>query len=148
MNRELFNTPFELSLHVVLLLGTIKQALSVERIVAYDFIAVYPHMFNVSDENLNGENEFTFSELTTRRNLIKTAVKSLVLDRLILATDTNEGTLYDISESGQQLYQSLTSEYAVKYKKIINLVQQKYEAVDDIHLQAAINMCAMNDLRR
>ena len=78
MSNRLFNTPFELSLHVVLLLDVANAGITLDRIAAYDFMAIYCEDFGVADKSLNGENGFAFSELSARRNLIKTAIKNLV----------------------------------------------------------------------
>lgn len=85
MSNKLFNTPFELSLHVVLLLDVADTGLTLDRIAAYDFIAIYCEDFGVADRSLNGENGFAFSELSARRNLTKTAIKGLVIDGLVIA---------------------------------------------------------------
>ena len=79
MSNRLFNTPFELSLHVVLLLDVANAGITLDRIAAYDFIAIYCEDFGVADKSLNGENGFAFSELSARRNLTKTAIKNLVV---------------------------------------------------------------------
>ena len=75
MNNRLFNTPFELSLHVVLLLDVANAEITLDRITAYDFITIYCEDFGVADKSLNGENGFAFSELSARRSLTKTAIK-------------------------------------------------------------------------
>ena len=80
MSNRLFNTPFELSLHVVMLLDIVDAAVTLDRIAAYDFIAIYSGDFAISKNALNGENGFAFSELSARRKLIKAALKDLVAE--------------------------------------------------------------------
>ena len=58
MGNKLFNTPFELSLHAVMLLDVSGAKLTIDRITAYDFIAIYCEDFGVADRSLNGENGF------------------------------------------------------------------------------------------
>ena len=67
MSNRLFNTPFELSLHVVLLLDVANAGITLDRIAAYDFMAIYCEDFGVADKSLNGENGFAFSELRKRK---------------------------------------------------------------------------------
>lgn len=126
MGNKLFNTPFELSLHVVLLLDVVDMGLTLDRIAAYDFIAIYCEDFGFANKSLNGENGFAFSELSTKRNLIKKAIKDLVVDGLVTATDDNAGILYLISESGRKMSTSLQSEYAMKYKELMCLIVERY----------------------
>ena len=87
MNDRPFNAPFELSLHIVMLLDSVQAAFTIERITAYDFIAAYAQDFGFKGESLNGENGFAFSELTARRGIKKYDVKDLVLDGLVYEED-------------------------------------------------------------
>ena len=53
MRNKLFNTPFELSLHVVLLLDMVDGGITLDRIAAYDFIAIYCEDFGFANKSLN-----------------------------------------------------------------------------------------------
>lgn len=148
MSNKLFNTPFELSLHVVLLLDVTDTGLTLDRIAAYDFIAIYCEDFGISDRSLNGENGFAFSELSSRRNLTKAAIKDLVVDGLVVVTDDETGILYSISESGRKMSKYFKSEYAESYKKLMQLVVVKYGNYSDVQLLNVINRQSTKSLRR
>lgn len=148
MSNKLFNTPFELSLHVVLLLDVADSGLTLDRIAAYDFIAIYCEDFGVADRSLNGENGFAFSELSARRNLTKTAIKDLVVDGLVVATDDETGILYSVSESGRKMSEGFQSEYAERYKELMRLVVEKYGNYSDVQLFNEINKQSTKSLRR
>lgn len=148
MSNKLFNTPFELSLHVVLLLDVTDTGLTLDRIAAYDFIAIYCEDFGVADRSLNGENGFAFSELSARRNLTKTAIKDLVVDGLVVATDDETGILYSVSESGRKMSEGFQSEYAERYKELVRLVVEKYGNYSDVQLFNEINRQSTKSLRR
>ena len=148
MSNKLFNTPFELSLHVVLLLDVADTGCTLDRIAAYDFIAIYCEDFGVADRSLNGENGFAFSELSARRNLTKTAIRDLVVDGLVVASDDEMGILYSISESGRKMSESFQSEYAERYKELMRLVVEKYKNYSDVRLFNEINKQSAKSLRR
>lgn len=148
MSNKLFNTPFELSLHVVLLLDVADTGLTLDRIAAYDFIAIYCEDFGVADRSLNGENGFAFSELSARRNLTKTAIKDLVIDGLVIASDDDTGILYSVSESGRKMSEGFQSEYATRYKELMRLVVDKYKDISDVQLFDEINRQSTKSLRR
>lgn len=148
MNNKLFNTPFELSLHVVLLLDVVDMGLTLDRIAAYDFIAIYCEDFGIATKSLNGENGFAFSELSARRNLTKRAIKDLVVDGLVTATDDDVGILYLISENGRKMSVSLQSEYAMKYKELMRLILERYRDYNDVQLLNEISRQAAKSLRR
>lgn len=148
MSNKLFNTPFELSLHVVLLLDVTDTGLTLDRIAAYDFIAIYCEDFGVADRSLNGENGFAFSELSARRNLTKTAIKDLVVDGLVVAMDDETGILYSVSDSGRKMSEGFQSEYAERYKELMRLVVEKYGNYSDVQLFNEINRQSTKSLRR
>ncbi len=148
MSNKLFNTPFELSLHVVLLLDVADTELTFDRITAYDFIAIYCEDFGVADRSLNGENGFAFSELSARRNVTKTAIKDLVVDGLVIATDDETGILYSASDSGRKMSGGFQSEYAERYKELMRLVVEKYGNYSDVQLFNEINRQSTKSLRR
>ena len=148
MGNKLFNTPFELSLHVVLLLDVVDTGFTLDRITAYDFVAVHCEDFGVADRSLNGENGFAFSELSARRNLTKAAMKDLVVDGLVVASDDEMGILYSISESGRKISEGFQSEYAERYKKLMMLVVEKYRNYSDVQLFNEINKQSTKSLGR
>ena len=51
--NELFNSPFELSLRVLIILNTAQLRLTIDKIVAYDFISTYSSDFGISESNLH-----------------------------------------------------------------------------------------------
>ena len=79
-----FNTSFEVSLRILIILHIAKTRLSVDRITALDFIAIYGRDFGASDFNLHGNNEYRFGEYTAKREIIMQAVKELVLRAYVL----------------------------------------------------------------
>ena len=144
----MFNTPFELSLHVIMLLDLANNKLTVDRITAYDFITVYSSAFGITGKSLNGENEFAFSELSARRNRIKDAIKELVLDGLVTVEDEKNGILFSVSEAGRLFSQNLQSEYAVIYRNNLFQVIAQFGLYDDIRLLNEINKQSTLCLRR
>lgn len=148
MTNKLFNSPFEMSLRILLLLDECKTPVSIDRIVAYDFMTVYSKSFGLSDVSLNGENGFAFSEFASRRRLVQTAVKELVIDRLITVTQGIQGMKYSLSESGRASSETLQSEYATSYRSLCKLTRRKYTRYDDIKLTGIISDMATKSLRR
>lgn len=84
---KLFNSTFEVSLRALLLLSqTTDVNMTIDRLVAYDFISLYSRNFDLGDINLHGDNEYGFSELSARRTVMQEALKELVLDGLTKST--------------------------------------------------------------
>jgi hypothetical protein len=88
--NDIFNTPFEISLRVLLMLETgLNQ--TADMIAAADFITVYGKDFEISDNDLHGDSAFKYSEFPLRRDLVKKAVKQLVLTGLINVSSSQRG---------------------------------------------------------
>jgi hypothetical protein len=148
MTDKLFNTPFEMSLHILLLLDSVGGRFTIERITDYDFIAVYASDFGFNAESLNGDNGFAFSELTAKRKLMKEAIKDLVLDGLVTASDSMEGIIYSLSSTGLDMSRQFQSEYAITYRKVIKQVHRRYRNKSEVELSGIINKQSTKILRR
>ena len=74
---EIFNSSLEISLRMLIILNTVQSRLSVDRIAALDFISIYGKDFGVSEYNLHGDNDYRFSEYTSKREIVSQALKEL-----------------------------------------------------------------------
>lgn len=98
--KDIFNTAFEVSLRVLIILNVTKKNLSIDRISALDFIIIYGKDFGVSEYNLHGDNNYRFSEYALKRKIISESLKNLVLMGYILPHCNKSGFTYSISKSG------------------------------------------------
>ncbi len=141
--NKIFNTPFEMLLHILILLDSVDYGFTIERITDYDFIAVYAQYFGFNFESLNGDNEFAFSEFPVKRNLVKKAIKILVLDGLVIASDSEEGIIYSLSDSGLTMSRRFRSDYAILYRKAIFKINRRYRNKSEVELADIINKRSM-----
>mgnify|MGYP007135424621 FL=1 len=95
--NKIFNTTFESSLRILLLLSVSgDEQMTLDRIADYDFITIYSKYFGISDMALHGENEFGLSEFAARRGMMQSTMKSLVLDGLVSVKRRQNGFQYSI----------------------------------------------------
>lgn len=142
--NELFNTAFEVSLRVLLMLNATKEKFSLEKIIAFDFIANYGTDFEVSNSNLHGTNRLRFSEYTVRREKVNSGIKDLVLIGYVLPSCSKEGFSYCLTENGREFCQKLNNEYADKYSNVINNVIAEYSKYTESELINMINHKAIS----
>lgn len=117
MNDKVFNTEFEISMRLLLVLSLSKNnKFTFDKLVTADFISNYSKEFGLSNSNLHGDNEFSFSEFSARRSLSQQAIKQLVLENLVRVSYSSIGFIYSITERGQALSNSLASDYATEYR--------------------------------
>ena len=74
--NKIFNTTFESSLRILLLLSVSEdEQMTLDRIADYDFITIYSKYFGISDMALHGENEFGLSEFAARRGMMQSTLE-------------------------------------------------------------------------
>ncbi len=129
--NNLFNSPFETSLRILLLLSVNdNKYYSLEKILCIDFITCYSEDYGFNHHNLHGINHYKLSEISNRRKLIQTSIKDLVVKGLITPI-INNGYIFAISKQGENYINSLTSTYSREYKEIALDVINKYGKEDD-----------------
>lgn len=147
MTESVFNSTFEIELRILLLLSAArKRAYAIERIVALDFITCYAGNFQMPYLNPQGDNQFMFAELASRRERIRDAIKSLVTQGLI-EVSIDQGYTFSISDAGNGFVRKLKSEYAVQYKKIAADAIKQFKSYSDLELDRMINDSAVKAVR-
>lgn len=114
MTNSPFNTEFEISLRILLLLS-LENGISANRISAIDFISTYGKDFNVSKSDLNGTSFYRAAEYANRKKLVNSAIKRLVLKNMIHPQKSESGFVYFISNRGNVVAARFQSDYSVDY---------------------------------
>lgn len=75
MTKNPFNSIFENSLRLLILLDIYDMPQTVDMLYAVDFMTVYGRSFGITETNLNGYNEYRFSEFCFQTRACKGCVK-------------------------------------------------------------------------
>lgn len=146
---KVFNSVFEVSLRLLILLSENEnKEMTLDRIAAFDYMAIYGSSFGVADTDLHGENEFGMCEFPTRRSSAQAALKELVLQGLIKVRKTQNGFEYCISDTGIKLCAGLKSDYAAEYRKRIASLAVTYKGKTDVELLGVLTRTSAKSLRR
>lgn len=146
---KLFNSTFEVSLRLMLLLSVANDApMSVDRIAAYDVITIYSRDFGLSNEVLHGDNEFGLSEFASRRSKTQVALRELVLNGSVKAIASDKGFLYQITPAGKRVAEEMVTQYATNYKRLARITVERYHQKTDMDVMAIINTTSEESLRR
>ena len=94
---RLFNSTFENSLRLLLLLDEYDMPQTLDMLYAVDFMTIYSEPFGLSEKNLNGDNDLKYSEFASQRDLVKKALKELVLNGTAEAVSYKDGLSYIIT---------------------------------------------------
>ncbi len=140
--KTIYNSLFENSLRIMLLLDAFQMPQNLDRIYVVDFMVLYGKSLHVSEVNINGENPYYFSEFASRRDLIRSTLKSLVMEGFVLPTKDARGVLYCLTDGGKVCCRALESEYAVEYLKTAKQLISDLSERDETDLIAEINRAA------
>lgn len=116
MNKVIFNSTFEVSMRLLLLLNIFSDGLDFDRVLYYDFFTVYSRKYGFGADNLNGDGSYMINELTAQRELITGSIKELVLMGLIDVKNTETGFLFKINTIGSKHCLEMCTEYANQYQ--------------------------------
>lgn len=114
---SVFNSMFEVSMRILILMDEAGTAQSLEKLYLADFIATYGRVFGITEESVNGENQFMYSEFASRRELVRGALKELVLDGYVHPLWSKKGFFYLINDHDREFSKSLDSQYAKEYRQ-------------------------------
>lgn len=145
---RLFNSTFENSLRIILLLDAFNSPQTVDMLYAADFMTVYGKTFDLSNADLNGDNKYKFSEFASRRSVVQSALKSLVLDGLATAAQSEKGITYCISRNGKKYADSLDSVYAKQYRITAVRVAAMVKGKNERTVISAINKMSAESIRK
>ena len=147
--NKIFNTTFEASLRILLLLSVSEsEQMTLDRIADYDFITIYSKYFGLSEIALHGENDFGLSEFAARRGMMQSTLKSLVLDGLVSVKRRENGFQYSISSVGKNVVSKMESEYANDYKKLARKTVEHFKGQSEQKIMGTISKISTEFLRR
>lgn len=132
---KIFNTEFEVSMRILILLDCANSWLSDDKIIYLDFFSLYSKTYEIQDENLNGDCSFMISDLTVQRNLYKKSIKELAVDGFIRIKADETGYSYKINKNGSSLVSEMETEYAMKYKTMAEAVLRKLSNYSVEHIK-------------
>lgn len=138
MKSKLLNTPFEMELRTLLLLDASPlESLSNDLILSLDFVACYGKEFELSTMNLHGEGTYKYSELSTRNELLKAALITLVKKGFVEVL-IQDGFKYRITDSGSDFINSFDDAYSEIYRETVTAAFTRYGKEDGYSLQREI----------
>lgn len=145
MNRqEPYGSETDVALRILMLLTVCGEPVNIDRLVSYDFIATYGAYFDIDEENLHGDNEYSFGELSVRRKVSFRSIKYLVTQELIRAEETDSGFYYSITDKGRNITAKLKSEYAIRYQQLMKGIVTEYRDASDKSLRDLIDLRSRN----
>ncbi len=148
MKNKLFNGRFELALRILLVLGQ-KESASLDKLLAFDFITTYASSFNLSKDNLHGDNTFNYSEVASRRSMMDKGISLLRMYNLIdINYSDQNGYEYRLTSLGRSIERQIDDQYAIEYRQVLSNVIGKYSQFSSKKLMKLIDSNLMKELEQ
>ena len=147
MMNNLFNSTFENSLRILLLLNEYELPQTLDMIYVIDFMALYGASLGITDHNLNGDNDYKFSVFASHRECVKEALKELVLNGTAQAVSYKGELSYIVTPDGEDFSASLESDYASEYKRNVQAVLKATHGKTERSLISAVNKLSAKSIR-
>lgn len=139
MMSKPFNSVFETTLRILVLMEVFIKPKTVDMLCMADFVTTYGLCFGISNHNINGENKFKFSELAARREKVGAALRDLCLMGMAISSAEKDGINYSLTETGSKLASELDSAYAEAYRAT---AQRTVEILAKMDEQEVLNLIA------
>ena len=124
---RLFNSEFEVSMRVLLLLNVFHSSLDIDRIMYLDFFTIFSENYALGGENINGDSDYRINSLTLQPELYKNAIKELVTSGLISVQNERNGFCYFITSRGRKICASMSSDYSEQYRRNAELTRVRLQ---------------------
>lgn len=128
---KIYNTNQEIGCRVLLMLGMVKIAYSLERIIYYDYFSLHLNDLSEEYDGLHPSNPNHSSEIIIKRNTIQNAISYLISKGLLTVIYSASGFKYQNTELGYHLIEVLDNDYSVKYKKCVIEVDKYFRDMKD-----------------
>ena len=137
---KIFNTEFENSLRIILLLSYLDEPVSFFRIKLLDFLCLHGKELLNLPMSLNGTTEFLKNEYDSKDEVLKESIKHLVLDGMIIPKLEEKNFTYQVTEVGRQIASRLlASEYGFNYAGVVNVAVDRFKSYTDNELETYVN---------
>ncbi|MCC3867948.1 ABC-three component system middle component 2 [Terrisporobacter mayombei] len=147
--HNIFNSTFESSLRVLLILNEYdNNFLTSDMIANIDFICIYGETFKISENNLQGDNNFKFSQLPKIRKQVDQGLRTLICKRLAIIKFSDKGFTYKITEKGIEYCHTFTSDYANKFRELACKSQKFVTNKSDRDVLNMIRECCISSFSK
>lgn len=128
---KIYNTNPEIGCRILLLLGIVDDAYSVERLGYYDYFSLHLNDLIEGYEGLHPSNPNHSSEIIIKRNTINNAITYLISKGLLTVVYDVSGFKYKNTDLANHLIEMLDNNYSLKYKKCVIEVDKFFRNMKD-----------------
>lgn len=149
MAESILNSGMEMQYRLLLLLSALPTDDYTQRwLSGMDFIVEYGSTFDLTEENLHGDNRMKFTEYATKIVNVTKGLRSLTFHGWIKVTPGKDGFTYRITASGTDIAEAFSTRYAEAYRQTAQLAFDRFGNMDEASLDEMIRGKALTSMEQ
>ena len=123
---KILNGTFEVALRLLAVMTTCKKAMTVERLTAYSYFALYLSDLDKDEESLHPAIPFRNSAYINSRDVVLQALEMLLSKGVAVCDFSRHSVKFSVTELGVVLYAQIGGEYK---EMLVNNIQKADELI-------------------
>lgn len=134
-----FNNSIETGLRILAILdASFPEAFDISKLVYLDYIVVHSGDIDSAVSSLHPPVPYRSGEIQVRRTIIETGLELFVSKGLINKRYSNQGILYEASETSTPFLELLGESYSLKLLELAKWLAKKYILLSDEELKSLL----------
>lgn len=149
MAESILNSGMEMQYRLLLLLSALPTDDYSQRwLSGMDFIIEYGRTFDLTEENLHGDNWMKFTEYATKIVNVTEGLHALAYHGWVKVTPGKKGFTYRITTSGTEMAEAFSTSYAEAYRETAQMAFDRFGDLNDAALDEMIREKALTSMEQ
>lgn len=135
---KILNSTFEVALRLLAIMATCKKAMTVERLAAYSYFAIYLSDLDYTQSSLHPEIPYRNSNYINSDEVVLSAIDLLLSKGVVACCISSHSIKYSATELGIVLYEQIQGSYKTYLEKNILRAHELMKGTDDNALNSFI----------
>lgn len=135
---KILNSTFEIALRVLAILSTCKSKMSVERLSAYSYFALYLSDLNKDETSLHPEIPYRNSSYINGKDVVLSAIELLMSKGVVSCDFSKRSIKFSVTELGAAVYERIEGSYKMSLETNILKAHEMMKKKTDKTLNALI----------
>ena len=138
-SMQLYNTLNEVGARMLIILDSSKVAMNLERLQVYDHVILHLGDINGNLPSIHPSNPSHSSEIIAKKQLIRSAITTMMLKGLVTIKCTSSGFAYAANKITAGFIQMLSSDYYKRVRANTEVVCELFSGYSDSRLKKLVN---------
>jgi len=136
---QIFNSPEEVGVRILIILDICQKKMSKQRIMYYDYFSLHLNDLDQTQSSLHPDNPNHSSEIAIKRDLINRGIELMIAKGLVSVKYSKTGIYYCINQLTHPFLLLFQNEYANELKRNVAAVDNVFSSHTDKQIYKYIN---------